>query len=89
MLILNRVKDIDNYIAVNTVLISVSDKRNLEILVHGLIEVNPKVTIYSTGGTYTRIFKILGNDGEGTLQSVASYTGQPEMQGGLVKTLDF
>jgi len=33
--------------------------------------------------------EILGDKAEGTLVAVSDYTGQPEMQGGLVKTLDF
>ena len=45
--------------------------------------------IYSTGGTYTKVKEILGDAAAGTLVAVSDYTGQPEMQGGLVKTLDF
>ena len=50
---------------------------------------NPDVTIYSTGGTFKAIADILGDKAEQNLVSVSDYTGQPEMQGGLVKTLDF
>jgi phosphoribosylaminoimidazolecarboxamide formyltransferase/IMP cyclohydrolase len=49
----------------------------------------PDVKIYSTGGTYTKVKEILGEDADKYLVSVSDYTGQPEMQGGLVKTLDF
>ena len=45
--------------------------------------------IYSTGGTYAKVKEILGADAGKTLVAVSDYTGQPEMQGGLVKTLDF
>lgn len=87
---LNVVERIDKQVKINHVLISVSDKRDLELLVTGLIEANPQVVIYSTGGTYDAIHKLLGPVSAGKhLQSVSSYTGQPEMQGGLVKTLDF
>ena len=41
------------------------------------------------GGTFARIQEILGQEAEGRLSQVADYTGQPETQGGLVKTLDF
>lgn len=68
---------------------SVSDKSGLETFVPALVKACPGVKIYSTGGTYTKIKEILGDKAEGTLVAVSDYTGQPEMQGGLVKTLDF
>lgn len=73
---------------VRRVLISVSDKGGLETLVPGLTAVEGLV-IYSTGGTYERIREILGDQAQGRLKQVSEYTGQPEMQGGLVKTLDY
>lgn len=85
---LNIVEKIDNRIPIRNVLISVSDKTGLEELVSGLIATCPDVTFYSTGGTYAAIRKILGEDSP-RLKAVSDYTGQPEMQGGLVKTLDF
>ncbi|MBN2535881.1 MAG: hypothetical protein JXB88_23575 [Spirochaetales bacterium] len=45
--------------------------------------------IYSTGGTYKEIQEILKDKAKNNLMEVSAYTGQPEMQGGLVKTLDF
>ena len=51
---LNIVADIDDKVSINNVLISVSDKTGLEDLVRGLIEINPVVKIYSTGGTYSK-----------------------------------
>ena len=86
---LNIVKDIDARIAVKHVLMSVSDKTGLETFVPALVKACPGVKIYSTGGTYVKVKEILGADAEGTLVAVSDYTGQPEMQGGLVKTLDF
>lgn len=87
---LNLVRKIDNLVPVRHVLISTWDKTGLEDLVQGLLEVNPSVKIYSTGGTYTAIERLLGAERAGkTLVAVSEYTGQPEMQGGLVKTLDF
>ena len=82
-------KDIDSRVAVKHVLMSVSDKTGLEAFVPGLVKACPGVKIYSTGGTYTKVREILGDQAEGTLVAVSDYTGQPEMQGGLVKTLDF
>ena len=84
----NFVQRIDDGVTIQNVLASVSDKTGLDRLVPALLKVNPAVKIYSTGGTYTALREILGA-GSKTLVSVSDYTGQPEMQGGLVKTLDF
>lgn len=86
---LNIVKDIDSRVAVKHVLMSVSDKTGLDAFVPALVKACPGVKIYSTGGTYAMVKEILGPAAEGTLVAVSDYTGQPEMQGGLVKTLDF
>jgi phosphoribosylaminoimidazolecarboxamide formyltransferase / IMP cyclohydrolase len=86
---LNVVTQIDPFIEVRNVLISVSDKSGLNQLVTQLLEINPGVTLYSTGGTYNAIRETLGNRSETCLKQVSAYTGQPETQGGLVKTLDF
>ena len=86
---LNIVKDIDSRVAVKHVLMSVSDKTGLETFVPALVKACPGVKIYSTGGTYTKVKEILGDAAKDTLVAVSDYTGQPEMQGGLVKTLDF
>lgn len=86
---LNIVEKIDSDVEIRHVLASVSDKTGLESFVKGLVEINPDVTIYSTGGTYKAIGDILGAKASRNLVSVSEYTGQPEMQGGLVKTLDF
>ena len=86
---LNIVKDIDNEVQVRHVLMSVSDKTGLEAFVPALVKACPGVKIYSTGGTYKKVAEILGDAAKDTLVAVSDYTGQPEMQGGLVKTLDF
>lgn len=86
---LNIVKDIDARVQVKNVLMSVSDKTGLETFVPALVKACPGVRIYSTGGTYAKVKEILGAAADGTLVAVSDYTGQPEMQGGLVKTLDF
>lgn len=86
---INTVTKIDDLVKVNTVLISVSDKSGLEDLVPALVEVNPGIRILSTGGTFNRLRDILGTKAGKHLTPVSEYTGQPETQGGLVKTLDF
>ena len=86
---INTVTEIDDMVALKNVLISVSDKTGLEDFVKGLIRINPAIKIYSTGGTFTAIKGYLGDAAEKNLIQVSDYTKQPEMQGGLVKTLDF
>jgi len=82
------VREMDDRVPVRHVLVSVSDKTGLDRLIPGLIAASPDVRIYSTGGTFTAMQAMLGADSR-NLVSVSDYTGQPEMQGGLVKTLDF
>jgi len=87
---LNIVKKIDDRVVVRNVLISVSDKSGLEDFIPGLVVAQPQVKLLSTGGTFAAIRAILGaEDAHRYLVPVSDYTGQPEMQGGLVKTLDF
>ncbi len=86
----NIVEQVDDWVTIRHALVSVSDKSGLETLIPGLIEINPDVHIISTGGTYRRIAEILGEERAAAhLMPVAEVTGQPETQGGLVKTLDF
>jgi len=86
---LNIVEHIDGPVRVNRVLVSVSDKTGLDAFIPRLVDQNPNIMFYSTGGTYTALREILGERAETQLFQVSAYTGQPEMQGGLVKTLDF
>lgn len=97
---LNRVNRVADRVPVRTALISVADKSGLESFVSALWELIPDLVVYSTGGTYTALEKMVESSAadadDGTvdtmrarLRSISSYTGQPEMQGGLVKTLDF
>ena len=85
----NVVERIDDRVKINTLLVSVSDKSGLETLIPGMIALNPDLVILSTGGTFGRLKEILGPGADRHLQQVSDYTGQPETQGGLVKTLDF
>lgn len=86
---INVVEKIDGMVKVRHVLISVSDKNGLDSFIPRLMAINPEVKFFSTGGTYSRLKKILGDVSAASLSQVAEYTGQPETQGGLVKTLDF
>lgn len=69
------------------ILVSVFDKNGLDELVKGILEVNPAARFYSTGGTGEKIIEILGAQSGRNYVSVEDFTGAPEMEGGLVKTL--
>jgi phosphoribosylaminoimidazolecarboxamide formyltransferase/IMP cyclohydrolase len=86
---INIVEKIDGFVKLRHVIVSVSDKGGLDDFVPSLLEVNPDIRIYSTGGTYSKLEQILGDQAHLCLTPVTEYTGQPETQGGLVKTLDF
>ena len=82
------VTDIDNFVPVKNVVISVFDKKGLDILVLGLLENCPDVMIYASGGTYAFIRQLIGaTEAENHLMEVSEYTDVPETAGGLVKTL--
>ncbi len=85
----NFVERVDDFVRIRRVLVSVSDKSGLDQLIPGLLDINPDTQFYSTGGTYQALSQLLGSRALRCLTSVAEYTGQPETQGGLVKTLDF
>lgn len=86
----NIVEAIDDAVTVKNVLVSVSDKGGLSNFIPELIKVNPDIKFYSTGGTHQVLKDTLGAHlAEKHLFQVSDFTGQPEMQGGLVKTLDF
>jgi len=68
------------------ILVSVFDKSGLEALVRGILGANPSAVFYSTGGTGKKIIEILGG-GSSNYKPVEEFTGAPEMEGGLVKTL--
>lgn len=86
---MNVVEKIDDLVKVRHVLASVFDKSGLEGFIPELLSVNPEIKFFSTGGTYSKIKEIIGEAAESCLTQVSDYTGQPETQGGLVKTLDF
>jgi phosphoribosylaminoimidazolecarboxamide formyltransferase/IMP cyclohydrolase len=86
---MNFVEKIDDSVKIERVLISVYDKGGLDAFIPQLLGINPEIVLYSTGGTRRAIADILGDSKADRLVAVSEYTGQPEMQGGLVKTLDF
>lgn len=92
----NYVEKVKNKIKIETALVSVSDKTNLDFLVRELLNLNQFLLFISTGGTHKAIketmrtmpqYYAMPPYEEANLMSVEEYTGYPEMQGGLVKTL--
>ncbi len=69
------------------ILVSVFDKTGIEDLIKGILSANPEAIFYSTGGTGKKIAEILGSETAKNYISVEEFTGAPEMEGGLVKTL--
>jgi phosphoribosylaminoimidazolecarboxamide formyltransferase/IMP cyclohydrolase len=86
---INVVERVDDLVKVQNILVSVSDKTGLDRFIPDLVKINPQIQIFSTGGTFGRISEILGESAGKRLMQVSDFTGQPETQGGLVKTLDF
>jgi phosphoribosylaminoimidazolecarboxamide formyltransferase/IMP cyclohydrolase len=86
---LNIVRTIDDLVPVKNIIVSVYDKSGVDVLVKGMLEIIPQAKIFATGNTYNFLREVLMDKAKTNLISIASYTGQPEMQGGLVKTLDF
>ena len=80
------VQQVRNLVPIKNVMISAYDKRFIEDFVIGLIETCPGVHFYSSGGTYAKLKEFLG-DKTSCLTEVSEYTGQAEIEGGLVKTL--
>jgi phosphoribosylaminoimidazolecarboxamide formyltransferase/IMP cyclohydrolase len=87
---LNRVAEVDGLVPLRKAIVSTANKSGLIEFIQALMEICPELVIYSTGGTYTSLQTHLSPGIiRKNLHSISEYTGQPEMQGGLVKTLDY
>jgi len=73
-------------VKVGRALISVSDKNGITDFASVLYELNPDITILSSGGTYKHLKPESEKHGYKLIE-VAEYTGFPESPGGLLKTL--
>lgn len=86
----NAVKEADDLVPVRRILVSTYDKTGLADFARGLVDASPeKLCFYSTGGTFNALEEALAGMTKASLVAVSDYTGQPEMKGGLVKTLDW
>ena len=87
MAIRNVIK-VQDLVPVKHAFISVYDKSQLGQLVEQLFSICPGLKIFSSGGTYSFLNKELDlNTTKNHLFEAAEYTGMPETDGGLVKTL--
>lgn len=85
---IREVKKIQDFVPVKHAFISVYDKSQLGQLVEQLFSICPGLKIFSSGGTYSFLNKELDlNTTKNRLFEAAEYTGMPETDGGLVKTL--
>ncbi len=85
----NFVQSVDDRVLIRNVIASVYDKEGLDVFVPALLNANPSCRVYATGGTFEFLKNLLGDKADAHLVALSDFTGQPEMQGGLVKTLDF
>lgn len=85
---LNRVLEVPDRVPIRTALISAWDKTDLKTLARQLFEICPGLRIFSTGGSLSLLREAL-REGEERILPIERLTGNPEIQGGLVKTLDY
>lgn len=85
----NSVTRVDDAVYIRNVIVSVYDKTGLADFITQLLRLCPEIRFFSTGGTFTALEELLGERAGVHLVRMSDYTGQPEMKGGLVKTLDW
>lgn len=85
---MNRVGGARDSVPIRRVLASAWDKNGLVELIGGLADVQSELVVVASGGTYRALDEAAVLPKEGLVE-LAEFTGQPEMQGGLVKSLDF
>jgi phosphoribosylaminoimidazolecarboxamide formyltransferase / IMP cyclohydrolase len=85
----NRVRAVTDQVPLRNILVSTYDKSALAETVRAIAALCPGSCFYATGGTFDVLREALGDRAASRLVAVSDYTGQPEMQGGLVKTLDW
>ncbi|HAP44709.1 MAG: hypothetical protein A2087_05690 [Spirochaetes bacterium GWD1_61_31] len=85
----NSVSAVQDRIPLHNVIVSVFDKTGLEDLLVAMLQHCPGLRFYATGGSYDFIASLLSDRAGAHLVRMTDYTRQPEMKGGLVKTLDW
>jgi len=85
----NRVRALRDAVPLKNILVSVYDKAGLAETAREIAATCPGCRFFATGGTLDALRAAFGTIAATRVVSVSDYTGQPEMQGGLVKTLDW
>lgn len=83
---LNRVRDVIDRVPIRTVLVSAADKTALLETITALASLVEGLVVYATGGSLNALGPVADRC---ALHGVTELTGQPELQGGLVKTIDY
>ena len=82
------VTTVKDRVPVKHAFITLFNKTGSETLVEELFEICPGLIVFSSGGTYAYLKKhFTGTKRVSQLVDVSDYTGMPETDGGLVKTL--
>lgn len=82
-------KKFEDLVKVRNVIVSTADKRGLGELAVRLVEINPQVRFYATGGTYSVVREALGAKAAQRVVEMNRYTTQPVTHAGLARTIDF
>jgi phosphoribosylaminoimidazolecarboxamide formyltransferase/IMP cyclohydrolase len=85
----NRVRAVPDLVPLRNVLVSAYDKAGLQDCVRAIAALCPEARFYATGGSLAELREAFGERAAPRVAAVSDYTGQPEMAGGLVKTLDW
>ncbi len=86
---MNRITGAPNLVHIKTILVSVFDKADLTTFLSRIQNAAPTARVIASGGTYAEIKQHMGERLVDRLVRLSDFTGQPEMQGGLVKSLDY
>lgn len=79
----------EDLVRVRNAIVSTADKRGLAEFAVRLVEINPQVRFYATGGTYSVVREALGAKAAQRVVEMNRYTTQPVTHAGLARTIDF
>jgi phosphoribosylaminoimidazolecarboxamide formyltransferase/IMP cyclohydrolase len=82
-------KKFEDLVKVRNVIVSTADKRGLGDFAVRLVDINPQVRFYATGGTYSMVREALGPKAAQRVVEMNRYTTQPVTHAGLARTIDF
>ncbi len=86
---MDRVTRVDDLVKVRNVVVSVSDKTNLERFAPMLLEACPGMRFYATGGTHRFLTEVVGDRAPQKVVEITRYSTRPVTHSGLARTTDF